>query len=477
MISLYKGAGMMLQCGRHNVVMAFWGVPFMIGICRNCGANLEPGATVCRRCGAEVTEEPLREPGFFQKLGQMLGGLPRRKLFWLVPAAALALVLLVLALSLGRGDSGQSEEPPVITLEPSPSLPAVSPEPSRSPQVNWAEIYRSFLETDPTINSQMLANAEEYGFSGTVTAELFALADINADNVPELLLALRPEALPGWNVNGQQGQAVERYIVCGIHEGRVSPLMCGKVDFGFYPLLLSVNNQWLLEQSRGEGTSHCMTFRSPQGQSSCRSLGYALSLEPRITSAGESVSFPVERWFADEERVVADQVLDTLFPQGADTLACFPVFFRELSPGCLDALESDWENREVLHFSRAELSKLRAAAGSDWADKGNTVLSCISEPYCISLTGDGASWVMVVGIDRTAGWDYVQSIQVESVSVEEGDAWVHDATAEGLPEGQVYQYVVGISPAGDQQPVLHSRIRVSFHDGAEITKEYVTQAP
>ena len=34
----------------------------MIGICRNCGANLEPGATKCRRCGAEVSEEPVKEP-------------------------------------------------------------------------------------------------------------------------------------------------------------------------------------------------------------------------------------------------------------------------------------------------------------------------------------------------------------------------------------------------------------------------------
>ena len=188
---------------------------------------------------------------------------------------------------------------------------------------------------------------------------------------------------------------------------------------------------------------------------------------------------PVERWYVDGERVVADKFLEVLFPQGAESLDYFPIFFRALRPGCLDTLESDWETRASQPLSRAELYKLRSAAGADWVNRDSVDLTCISEPYCISLTGDGGNWVMVVGIDQAESWNYVQAIQVEAVSADNGDAWIHETTAEGLPEGQVFQYVVGISApeASAQPPVLHSTIRLRFHDGTESTREYVTQTP
>lgn len=457
----------------------------MIGICRNCGANLEPGATHCRRCGAEVTEEPVKElvkeperkGGFCRDLFSRLAETHMSRLFW--PAAALGLLLLVLILALSilltpNKDPLPAEEPPAVTAVPSPSPEPV--EPSPEPQVNWVEIYRTFLETDPTVNSRVVANAKDYGFEGTMTAELFALADVTADGVPELLLAPRPEALPGWNLDSRQGQAVERYIVCTINEGRVSPLMCGKVDFGFYPLALSVNGQWILEQGRSGDAGHWMSFRSPEGQSSCRQLRYEIGVEPQSNSAGESCNVPLERWFIDDERVIVAKFMEALFPQGAETLDYFPIFFRELSPGCLDTLESDWEGRESRQLSRAELYRLRSAAGADWVNEDSSDLACISDPYCISLTSDGETWVMILGIDKAAGWDYVQNIQVEAVSVADGDAWVHDSTKEALEEEQVFQYVVGISTTEEQQPVLRSKIRLTLHDGPQITREYVTQA-
>ena len=75
----------------------------MIGICHNCGANLEPGATKCRRCGAEVTEEPVKEPVRKNKTLRARLSWPwlmeaRRK--WLFLAAAvIGLLLLALILT------------------------------------------------------------------------------------------------------------------------------------------------------------------------------------------------------------------------------------------------------------------------------------------------------------------------------------------------------------------------------------------
>ena len=128
---------------------------------------------------------------------------------------------------------------------------------------------------------------------------------------------------------------------------------------------------------------------------------------------------PVERWYIDGKRVLASQALAELFPQGAETLNYSPIFFRELSPGCLDTLETDWENRKTLQLGQTELYKLRAAAGADWVNEDKSGLAYIGEPYCISLTSDGGSWVMIVGIDQALGWNYVESIQVEEVSQSE----------------------------------------------------------
>ena len=106
----------------------------MIGICRNCGANLEPGATKCRRCGAEVTEEPVKEPVRKNKTLQARLSWPwlmeaRRK--WLFLAAAviglllLALILTATILSFKNKGAQPESAPPAATVAPTAPVEAV----------------------------------------------------------------------------------------------------------------------------------------------------------------------------------------------------------------------------------------------------------------------------------------------------------------------------------------------------------------
>lgn len=455
----------------------------MINFCRNCGANLEPGATRCRRCGAEVTEEPVEEPSSFQEFKNKLSNFCHGKFFWPLLTALFALLAIVcvaafLASKLGSSPVPQSEPAETVQLSPSPEISA-SPQPTQEPAPAWAEIYKSFLETEPSVNSAMVQDAADYGFEGIVTAELFSLADVNNDSVPELLLATKPSGLPGWNVTGELGCAVESYIVCGIKDGRVSPLMCVKPDYRFYPLTLSVNDSWLLELSQSDNARRSMLFRSPQGQSSSLSLGYEFGLEQRCNSLGEAFQVPAAYYSINGSNVSSSEFMEQLFPDKADSLSYFPIYFRDFSPGCLDDLESDWANREIHKLSREDLASLWTVAGSGSISKeASDALPYISEAYCISISNDGQASAMELGIDGALGWDYVSSIQVLSVSVDGADAWLHSSGSDSLQEGQVFQYVVGISPLDEtlEDYTLCTEIKLSLYDGSEITKTFYTQS-
>ena len=456
----------------------------MIDYCRNCGANLEPGATRCRRCGAEVSDIPEEEPSFGDKLKERLKRPGGRKLLLLLAVLPALLVILCIAAALGARSNAQATPPvqesaDVFLSSPSPS-PELSPEPTQEPKPQWADIYKSFLETEPAVNSAMVQDAEEYGFDGIVTAELYALADVNGDDVPELLLAQKPETLPGWNVTGEQGYAVERYIVCEIKDGRVSPLMCVRSDYGFYPLTISVNDRWILELTQSDSAKRSMLFRSPVSQSSSNSLEYEFSIEQRSNSLGEFYEMPSYYYGIDGSSVSSMDFMDRLFPEGADSLSYFPIYFKELSPGCLDELESDWENREIRELKREDLSRLWTISGSGQISKeAESVLPYIGDAYCISVTNEDMSSVMVLGIDEGLGWDYVRSIEVLSVSVDGADAWLHSSTKESLPEGQVCEYVVGLSFLGEANwnYTICSQIKLSMYDGSELVKTFYTQAP
>lgn len=457
----------------------------MITYCRNCGANLEPGATKCRRCGAEVTDMPEEEPSFSQTMKSKLGDFRRSKLFWPLLTVALALLALlciaaVLSSRLGNNTPPPAAETPeIVVSSPSPS-PELSPQPTQSPDTGWADIYKSFLETEAAVNSAMVQDASSYGFEGVVTAQLYALADVNADGIPELLLATKPDSLPGWNVTSESGCAVESYIVCGIKDGRISPLMCVKSDYEFYPLTISVNDSWILELSHGDSARRSMLFRSPESQSSSYSLEYEFVVEQRCNSLGEFFDMPAEYYKVNGSSSSSLEFMERLFPDGAQVLSYSPVYFKELSPGCLDNLAEDWGNREVHQLRREDFSRLWNISGSGQISKeAADVLPYIGDPYCISVTNEDMSSVMAIGIDPSSGWEYVRSIEVLSVSVDGADAWIHSSGSEGLPEGQAYEYVVGLAflENANWNYTISSQIKLSLYDGSEITKTYRVQAP
>lgn len=454
----------------------------MITYCRNCGANLEPGATRCRRCGAEISEMPEEEPSLGEKLKEKLKGSHVLRNSLLVAAAFLVLLSaagIASALnSRSRAPEPAEESADVFLSSPSPS-PELSPEPTETPKTEWADIYKSFLETEPAVNSAVVQNAADYGFEGIVTAELFALADVNGDDVPELLLATKPDSLPGWNVTGEQGYAVESYIVCGIKDSRISPLMCAKSDFSFYPLTLSVNDSWILELSQGNSAKRSMLFRSPQSQSSSLSLKYEFSVEQRCNSMGVTFDSPAEYYSINGSDSTGSEFMDQLFPEDSDSLSYFPIYFRELSPGCLDNLESDWENREVHQLRREDFSRLWSISGSGQISReAESSLPYIGEARCLSVTNEEGSSVISIAIDKAQGWDYVSSLEISSVSVEGADAWVHSTASQDLEDGRAFEYVVGLSfidePSTDY--TVCTQIMLSLYDGSRISKTLYTQA-
>jgi hypothetical protein len=454
--------------------------------CRNCGANLAPGATVCKRCGAPVPQTPPEDDrGFFEKLGDKLKEDKKTKVLITLLVVLLVLVAVVCVVAMVASRNSAKEEQ---TAAPNPtaevvvtSAPTEEPVATAQPAAEWVDIYKSFLESEPTVNSKVLKDSDKYGFDGAVTAELFALADINGDGVPELLLANKSDTVPGWNIGSDKGYAPKSYIICGIENGRVSPLLCGGVDYSMFPLALAVNDSWLLEQSYGENGEYTMVFYAPTGQNSVTELEYQFAIESRTNSQGQSYNVPVESYYVDGGRVTIDTWQSQLFTDGSDTLSYYPIWFKELAPGCLDNLEADWNGRETEQIGRNELDKLWTAAGADAVSQdGKADVAYTGGLRCISYElAEDSTAVLVMGIDAGSGWGYVDSISVESVSLEGADVWINSATADTETAGQVYELALGVSIMdGDSVPnKFECQIKLKLLDGSEVTQTLSATLP
>lgn len=453
--------------------------------CKNCGADLKPGAERCRRCGAPVPppgESPKKKKFFEREKDGEAKKKPEAaigKFFW--PVLCLVLVIVILILIVFRPKASQTVQAPAQPTAPVETVAAFTaePEPTASPAPSWASVYKSFLEGDPTVNCQLIPGAAEMGLEGTFTAQLFSLADLDGDAQPELLLAKQPEKLPGWNVSCDLGEAVEQFVVCTIKEGRVSPITCFATDFELYPLALSVGNSWILTQHQGEGSDYSMEY-TKLTESGKKSLRFEFSIEQRTNSLGRLWDQAVERYYIDGERVSYWEFARELAGEGATEISYSPIYFKSMAPGCLESMESDWYGRASEQLDIRELNRLRGAAGQDRAVKELPAqLDMISQPYCISLVQYDSNWVMILGVDQGNGYEYLREIEISSVSCSDGQAWVDSSNDKELAEGSVLEYVVGISPDGElEQPfTITTNFVIKLYDGSQMELSLNTVFP
>jgi hypothetical protein len=144
-------------------------------------------------------------------------------------------------------------------------------------------------------------------------------------------------------------------------------------------------------------------------------------------------------------------------------------------------LEADWNGRETEQIGRNELDKLWTAAGADAVSQdGKADVAYTGGLRCISYElAEDSTAVLVMGIDAGSGWGYVDSISVESVSLEGADVWINSATADTETAGQVYELALGVSIMdGDSVPnKFECQIKLKLLDGSEVTQTLSATLP